>query len=271
MRGHPFDAETAFQLGIRQGVEDQETAKPPWRKATATLVAYIAFFGVFLPGLFMGLGNFIICPFSIPGGWKMSGSEARGRCDQVGAQKAAIIYTAINIFYGMFIGYAANHLIRRSFLSVKEFVAKQKRIREQGKKSEIDRVARENVATRRNKLKTDQERNGKKFEQLSQEEELFYDEEAVINGYQSHSHRTQRGSKTDHRSKRRRNLENEDSCTQMKQDFSPFPRPMNQSIHNIQPPPQTHQRGPPFGQFNGPQGPPCGPHGPQPNHGAQHM
>lgn len=145
--------ETNFEYGIRRAFEEQEDAKPPRRNSTPILFVYIITFLIFLPGLFMGLGNFIICPFALPDGWS-NPTDARSRCDQFGAQKAAVIYTCINIFYGMFIGYATRHLIKRLCHSTREHFAKRKRIYEEGKKSEHDRVVKEKAKAAELKLKS---------------------------------------------------------------------------------------------------------------------
>lgn len=142
MSHHSSRKETPYEIGMRQTVEDLEKAKPPRRNSTPVLFAYIVTFGIFLPGLFMGIGNFIICPFAIPNGWS-DPTDARGHCDQFGAQKAAVVYTCINIIYGIFIGYATKHLIQRMFRSIRQYCAKRKRIYEQGKQSEIDRIVKE--------------------------------------------------------------------------------------------------------------------------------
>lgn len=190
--------ETNFEYGIRRAFEEQEDAKPPRRNSTPVLFVYIITFLIFLPGLFIGLGNFIICPFALPNGWS-NPTDARSRCDQFGAQKAAVIYTCTNILYGIFIGYATRHLIKRFCRSIREHFAKRKRIYEQGKKSELDRVVKERSEAARLKTELAVNDQWKNVEDFVREEANL----AAIrdDGYRSSSSRTDHRSKSSKRSR----------------------------------------------------------------------
>lgn len=225
MPGYPRSSQTDFELGIRQVVEIdlEEGAKYPRRSSMPVLFAYIAIFGVFLPGLFMGLGNFIICPFSIPNGWNMPGNEARGRCDQPGAKKAAIIYTCINIFYGVFIGYASKHLIHRTFSSIQEYFAKRKRIYEQGRKSEVDRITKEKVLAEKMRIQAKLEEAEQKIVEIAQQGESWGELQDAIGGYKAKSSRKGYSSKSSHRPRREIN-DSEDGVSHGVQTSQPIKR-----------------------------------------------
>lgn len=259
--------QTAFELGMRQAVENQEEAKPPRRNSTPMLFGYILIFGMFLPGLFMGLGNFIICPFSVPNGWQMPGSEARGRCDQVGAQKAAIIYTCINIFYGVFIGYAIKHLIRRCILSIRGYFEKRKRIIEQGRKTEVDRIAKEKLEAEKNKIRLDLQKTTAKLQELAERGEGLEDTQDAMNG--NGSYRTS-SSKSSSRSRRGRNYEGRGNYPERDQvglgrsSVPPMPY-VQRPMASHQPTQPGSRQGPPGapqsfpqGQANGPPHPSAG-------------
>lgn len=202
--------ETNFEYGMRRAFEEQEDTKPPRRNSTPVLFVYIITFAIFLPGLFMGLGNFIICPFALPNGWS-DPMDARSRCDQFGAQKAAVIYTCINIFYGIFIGYATRHLIKRFCRSIREHFAKRKRIYEQGKKSERDRVVKARAEAERLKLET------KRQETLGNLDEAVWCNERLEamrkDGYKSSSSRAGHSSKSSKRSGNGAGIFNNDQPT----------------------------------------------------------
>lgn len=144
----------------------------------------------------MGLGNFIICPFSIPQGWDMPINEALSRCDQVGARKAGIIYICISIFYGVVIGYASKHLIHRGCLSIQEYFAKRKRIYEQGRQSEVDRIAKEKVAAEKIRVRANLQDTEQKLAAIARQEKDLEVLEAAIAGSRAKSHRRERSSKS---------------------------------------------------------------------------
>lgn len=257
-------------LGLRQAAKDQDDAKPPRRQSTPILFAYIAVFGIFLPGLFMGLGNFIICPFCIPNGWNMSGSDARSSCDQLGAQKAATIYTLISIVYGIFIGYASNHLIRRWILSVKNHVETRKRIKDIGKKAETNRKAEAERAAQSIKMQTLYEKNKEQAEKLEEEMKRLRKERDAIEGIESHSHRRSHGSNSSRHPRKDRSVDSRDYHTVSSMPITsggpPPLRPNSAFSQNVRAPQPAYQRGPPHGPPHGPPaGPPAGPPGAQYN------
>lgn len=248
MSGSSRSKETNFEYGIRRAFEEQEDAKPPRRQATPVLFVYIMTFLIFLPGLFMGLGNFIICPFALPNGWS-NPTDARNRCDQFGAQKAAVIYTCINIFYGVFIGYAARHLIKRLCHLVGQHHAKRKRIFEQGKKCELDRVVKERTEAERLRVKTESDKAwGNVDEAIGCEERL----KAIGgDGYKSSSSRPGHPSRSSKRPRHGAGIFNDNGPVM----HGVLP-PQRFAQHDQHPPPVPR---PGLGIAGGPQG-----HAPQP-------
>lgn len=139
----------------------------------------------------MGLGNFLICPFAIPNGWS-DPTDARSHCDQFGAQKAAVVYTCINILYGIFIGYATKHLIQRMCRSIREHYAKRKRIYEQGKRSERERVVEARVLAEKARIKAKSREAEENANEIARDmRRLEFEEDALDGSKDSSSRRGQ--------------------------------------------------------------------------------